>query len=344
MFIELSRRDIQPLLTNNSKTLLITSLNYEDRCLAVIESVRSLCNENSVLVWRSAILKGRFFHTGILEELKQRKIEEAERLLDSCDYRAEIIAYPDGYSEAAISGWIEDWIAEGEGEFKNVIIDISAFPRAVVIDMAKAFEGISKRMTIQNLLIAYTTARDYTLLRYPSNPGKLEGYFRKGILTTTINSSKNVIAAIFPGIQGFEGKLIYDEIAGKDGAKHSFIFMGRDDLLKALATMRANMALLQNTVADNKYYFSIQDGARKLIDLFREQVARFRDLSPTALIAPFGPKPFAWTAYMLCRQLRDDLEFKSEIVLMSGVQYTSVYSVGVGTTTFLKYTPFSVIK
>lgn len=344
MFIELGERELTPLLTGDSKTLLITSFNYEDRCLAVVKAVRRFCKEDTNLVWRSAILKGKFFHTGILEELKQRKIEEAEKELASCDYNTTTIPYPDGYSEVAISGRIEDWITEGGGEFQNIIIDISAFPRALVLDVSKAFESITKRMPSLNLVVAYTTAKDYTLLRYPSNPGRLEGYFRKGTLSATISNSQNLIAAIFPGIQGFEGKLLYDELAAKDGAKNSFIFMGRDDLLKALATMRANMALLQHTVADNKYYFSIQDGSRKLIDFFKEEVTRLKDLNPTVLIAPFGPKPFAWTAYMLCSHIRNDLDFKSEIVLMSGVQYTSVYSVGIGTTTFLKYIPFSIIE
>ena len=55
------------------------------------------------------------------------------------------------------------------------------------------------------------------------------------------------------------------------------------------------------------------------------------------MLAPFSTKPFAWAAYLAYKDARTWGEnVESEIFLVGGVQYSSLYSIGRGETLIFK--------
>jgi hypothetical protein len=227
---------------------------------------------------------------------------------------------------------LREWLQEYKGNPVNVLVDISGLPRSIILDIAEAIDKLGK---VQNVFIAYTTATEYPSLRYPSNLGRPKGHFTKRPLSEMLSRVSRVEAVIFPGTQGFEGRLIYEELAEIEGLKHVFVLASGRRLLDSMTIMRTNLALLQQSDIDITFYFSIQDGIKKLTDIFEDN--KRLSLNSIALIAPFGPKPLAWAAYLICKKLQNQRQdVKSEVVLLSAVQYSSVYSIGIGNTLFFR--------
>lgn len=345
MLIEITKeRFISSVCESKGKTLIVASQNYEERSLALPDFILdSICSQRikpDSVVFRFIILQSHSQTVGILDELKQLNISKAREKFDVFDSQWQTIPYPDEYNQGIVSDLIRAWTQQLDGAIANMLVDVSGLPRSVIIDLSKAIDELQKgqKKRIKGIFVAYTTAKVYPSLRYPQDIGQIKAHFSKRPLQAMLSKKRfsQVEVAIFPGIQGFEAKLLYDELHEFAGSRHILVFVSGRDFMTSMIIMRANQLLLQEPKAEIEYFFSIPDGVDKLEKTIKGQLNKAKPRT-LFLIAPFGSKPFAWVAYPLCRKIEGAGDYDAEIALLSGFQYTSVYSLGVGDTSVFEF-------
>lgn len=261
---------LSTLSKGEGKTLFITSINYEDRSLALLDLIAKIENDERLII-RNIMLLSDSYKVGILHHIKQQNIAYAEERYKKFNYQKEVVPYPDNYDPARLKNRIRSWISECDGGLANVIVDISALPRPIVIDLAEITDTVITQNAKDEhgdpckIFVIFTKAESYPALRYPYNLGRIRGHFTRLPVAEVVNKSLQVISVVFPGIQGFESKLLYDDIAHIEGPKYVFVEVSSRNVLTSLFIIRANMTLLKQTNADARYYFSIQDGIKKLV-------------------------------------------------------------------------------
>lgn len=336
MFLEITKEKLISSLTENKvKTLLIASPNYEQRSLAlpifILDSISSKQIDAENIVFRFITLQSHYQAVGILDELKRFNIEKTKGDFASFNSHWKAISYPDAYDQGTIDDLLKEWIQQLDSTSANIVVDISALPRSVIIDLSRAMDELPARQKdkVQSIFVTYTSAETYPSLRYPQDIGLIRTHFAKRPLQEMIRGRfQRVEATIFPGIQGFEAKLLIDELHDTEGSRHILVFASGRDFMTSMIIMRANQLALQQAKAI-EYFFSIPDGVKKMKKSVSSQL-QMAGPGTLFLIAPFGPKPFAWVAYSLRKEIKESGGYDAEIALLSGFQYTSVYSLGTG--------------
>jgi hypothetical protein len=341
MLLEIPERTLIDYINEKEiKTLLVTSPNYEERSLAlpafILNSIKSKQINEQNFVFKFLTLQGsRYQAVGILDELKQFNIDKAKKDFANFNVQWKIIDYPDGYNQGTISDLLKEWAQQLNGVKANIIVDISGLPRSIIIDLSRAIDELPDiyKTKIQNIFVIYTSAKTYPQLRYPQDIGSIRAHFSKRPIQDMIHGRcSRVETTIFPGIQGFEAKLLIDELHNTEGSRHILVFASGRDFMTSMIIMRANQLALQQA-KDIEYYFSIPDGVRKMEESISSQIQTvLQRVVPGTffLIAPFGPKPFAWVSYSMSKKIKTLTSADAEIALLSGFQYTSVYSLGKG--------------
>jgi len=141
----------------------------------------------------------------------------------------------------------------------------------------------------------------------------------------------HVTALVFPSLQGYEGKSLYDEVRSQlSSTVAAFVAVGGHDYHTSLATIRANQFLMEQNHVDVVYYFSLMDGIGKLQRRLQSEIPHLGASSKRLILAaPFGPKVFTLASFFtLCAFKADHQDCSVEIAHVSGFQYLSVYSLG----------------
>jgi hypothetical protein len=339
MLIEISENELIDILNiGATKTLVVAAPNYEERSTVFPEFILQDNLEHPIdhkkIILRLITLESTEYAVGILNDLKYSHIitiERNQKLKELGDYHREILLYPESFNYRALNNLFRGWIKQLEKETVNILVDISGLPRLLIIELAEVIDDIRKerKRQIKNILIAYILPESYSFSQYPHDIGELRGYFSGRPLKAIIRRNQHIIAIIFPGLQGFESKLLYDEIAASKGPKHVFVPLLGCDLIRSMATMRVNLPLLSHKGINMHYYFSIDNGISLMEEILSNDVY-MSDVPSNSLvlIAPFGPKPFSWAAPLICEDLQNVSDIETEITLLSGHQYSSVYSIG----------------
>jgi hypothetical protein len=334
----------------DTATVVFATPNYEERSVYALGSIlrarkEKNCDPSRIfvgLLWP----RGDSQRVDLLEQLKQAYFEKLREPLESIKYEIKVITYPENYSPNVVV----DFIAEGMLQFReepvNIVVDISAMPRRMLVSvcdaMRAAAEGGSERRI--NVVFCYTSPQSYATVHYAQNVGAVQGYFSGRPIHEC--RAAHVSAVIFPSLQGYEGKLLFDELRNwTSRSVKAFVAVGGKDYLTALATMRANQFLLEQRDVGIIYYYSFQDGIAKLTGLLTQEVAQSLGGGPVHgntermfVVAPFGPKVFTLAAYFGLHDVRTKGGGRCgiEIAHVSSFQYLSLYSLGVGEMFFWK--------
>lgn len=327
-------------LTKAAPSIVISTPNYEERSVAFLERFLDSCSSDAIdpsrVLMHFLWPQGSSTRVDILEQMKILHFGSLSQRLEKYASRLHIIAYPDGFNDKEVIDVVLESAQGFPGEPYNLIVDISCMPKRALMAVCDGIQQVNRSDDSghpASVFFVYATPREYAALRYAQDVGEVRGYFSG----RPVHQSRadHVTAVVFPSLQGYEGKLLYDALRGYlSRSLTAFVAVSGRDYQTSLATMRANQFLLEQHDVDVVYYFSLLDGIDKLskcigaeAELGAERAAQARMF----MVAPFGPKVFAVAAYFLLRNLpTSERSLTTEIAHVSGFQYLSLYSLGFG--------------
>ncbi len=340
-FVEVEPMDLVPS-AGAPATVVVATPNYEERSIGFLERFLGKCVAESVettrvrtcLLWPQGVT-GR---VDLLEELKASHLERIEALLAVFPSERCVFSYPMDFNERKVTDALMESVESFRGEPLNLVVDISCMPKRVLVSVCDAVARAMVAIGADQLSVyfIYSSPERYAALRYAQNVGAVEGYF-SGKPVHDWKKSDNVAALVFPGLQGYEGKLLYDELQSRvRSSVTAFVAVGGHDYHTALAIMRANQFLLEQRSIEVLYYFSFIDGLERLASWVHAEMTRLDTAAKARpvtkrflLAAPFGPKVFTAASYFMLKGLQQaHPECEIEIAHVSGFQYLSLYSLG----------------
>jgi hypothetical protein len=330
-FIEIPIKTIISLMESKG-TLVISSVNYEERSLTFLNSL--LSNRNQLLakfilfVFRS--LQDNVYPLEIKKDWNTHCVENwlKER---GVNYKIQKIPYPMGFYKERIKSNLQFLLQESD--FSDIVLDITAIPRTVLFSILESIRQIQKeRKTIHNLYLVYTTPLKYSI--YPHEIGSLETYFSKSPLHELFHYIKTINLIIVPGIYGNEINVLIEDLK-KNSAKIQNVYllipMYKHDLFTFIKILKMSPNIITTILSlfDNSrvyYCFSFHHTMGMLLDIVKKLIIN-RDEG--CLIAPFNAKPIAVSAFYAYTYLTEKGVW-SDVLRMSSVQYSSFYSIGTG--------------
>ncbi len=329
MLRPLSRDDLITILAESSgvPALVIVAPNYEPRsALGARELLRGIASRVSAQVWT---LQAKGMRVEPLESLKEANRDEVLRLLktQSIRVREHTVPYPEAFGAALISGFLDEAVKELGGD-GVLVIDISTMPRRLVMRILRWWSDSDWRGRV---VLLYAWASGYC--RQPSEEGDLRLLETEESLAEALQDPKpaHITCFVVCGRQGFDTRQLLDMLPFPRHIS-ARILLERFNLHPSLEVLRANVQVLTASRIDIQYCLSIDSGHQQIM-----QWANKVDLSPTNayLGAPFGPKPFAVSAFLAVQQI--EARFKAAgiatpkvlgTISLSGHQYNSPYSLG----------------
>jgi len=323
----------------NRPTVLLAAPNYEERSVGFLEWFLDACSSHSIdpsrvftqLLWP----QGTSTRVELLEQLKVTHFGRLKGQLERYPgWRRNVIAYPNDFNNREVLNALSQLPECFPGEPHNLVVDISCMPKRVLFSVCEGIQRIVSSADAPqqtSVFFVYTSPKKYAALRYAQNVGQVTGLFSGCPIHQS--RSEHVSAFVFPSLQGYEGKLLYDGVrAHVSSSVTAFISVSGSDYHTSLATMRANQFLMEQRDVDVVYYFSLKDGLNKLERRIEDEARRTTGLeehSRMILVAPFGPKVFVVAAYFMLQNMQTDGTPDTEIAHVGGFQYLSLYSLGV---------------
>jgi len=336
--MELSDTQLADVL-KRSNTLFITLINYEERSLGSLELVRELNIRPDQIAFLIIELTSSTYKIDVLGRLKRNHFTQAyAKLLGGFTYERAVFEYPASLNLDTLKGEIRKRMNAYEKKYFNIVADVSCLPKALMYVLLEAIYSLWKDAggRIKDVFAVYVQAGSYSRTEYAQVVGAPMAYFAKEELSVALAKKDEIEAVIIPGFEGYNSTAIYDAVtrSGKKIKIHLLLSVKGECFTETLKVMRANQLLLhlatRHDSAFVKYCFSFLGGMDALNKIAKNFVKRRPQPDKKLfLISPFGPKPFALAAYIVYREVRL-AGMDAEIAHISGFQYTSTYSVGMG--------------
>lgn len=335
VMFELSQDEISRTMSHlGGDVLLVASPNYEPRSVRGVAQFIEMYDDALVdCEFAFLTLQARHGRVEPLEDLKSSAIRYLGTLISEKygkSHRSETIPYPDNFRNAVVRSTLDILTAQLNMPF-NLIVDLTSLPRKVLLALLGTLSTYAQRGLLKHLLFLYSWPESYPRLRYASDTGRLNLAELESPVSAAIDESICVNAALSLGLQGFEA-IQFSELLPNNSNLSLFILMQNDDPLTSLEVIRANVSIVTQLSTEREYCLSLNSMHEKLNDWARKVEIDDRSIY---LLAPFGPKPqmvSAWMARRIIEQritttipLGSDI---SDIVLYSGHQYNTTYSLG----------------
>lgn len=342
---------LKEMVEGESLWSVITSINFEEcstkLCKDIIEKLNARDN-NRVRLFPIRLVSRRASPWSALELVKNQ-FQDALRqqaLEHGVSFNVRSIEYPAGQDIAF------DLLANAQGDDgqrPNLIVDISSFPRELVVFLCDVVCGLTQqplRLSFSNIYFVQTSPDRITSRQGlgPFSVGATRCVYNPDLIRRLPSSLKTSLL-VFPGYEGFEAKAAVDTIASHDSVI-SIAIGGFDDLVFPTATnvMIANQSLFSDAIdglLDIQYYFSELDSLRISLGMVERAVnlcQEFPQYIHAFLVAPFGPK---WSIVMAtvarqeflqrCHQRVPEARVISDVMVLPTSQYVSLYSRGART-------------
>lgn len=316
------------LLTSSSQLHIILSPNYEPRSISAgIWLAESLKERKIKPTFHLMTLQGTGDQVEPLEHLKRENSKTIKSILQSNRYICleQTIPYPDNYSPLDVEAIVKSLDEDTDNPF-TLAVDISAIPRKILISIVQSITRLISQGSLAGVYFLYTWSESYPSAHFASEVGKLVPVNSRKPFPV-MSAKRSIKAALFMGRQGYDAKQFLDSLPPRRSVT-GFIFYNRDNPQHSLDVIRANSAILADRTVTVKYFLTIDDGLMKMAQWANPE--NFDD-DTLALFAPFGPKPLIVSAVMAMQNL-ESRNVESDIVLLSGHQYSSTYSIGSRTT------------
>jgi hypothetical protein len=329
----LSRESRRRLLStpDGPKVGLLIAPNYEPRSvLGAREVLQNLAQRVRAHVWT---LQAKRLRVEPLESLKQENRREVLALLGVSQVGVEEVDvdYPEAFSGDFVKGHL-DSIAGEIGADGVLVVDISTMPRRLITAILQWW--VMSQDWHGRLVLLYAWAGGYC--RRPSEEGDLKLLEQDARLADVLARHKPIMGhcVLICGRQGFDARQLLDGLPSAREAT-AYILLERENLHTSLEVVRANVQTLASGAAGRipiHYCLSVESGHRRILQWANGvTIAR----NHAYILAPFGPKPFAVSAFLAIHRLQ--VRARAEIagplpvagtVSLSGHQYNSPYSLG----------------
>ena len=330
--------EVDALVARRSErpAVVIATPNYEERSIGFLRDFLGRCGSASVdpsrvfvtLLWPHGNAK-----VDLLEQLKALYMDNLSKLLDAFENETITFSYPTDFNERIVVDVLSRSATRFQDEPVDIVVDISCMPRRVLVALCCAIAEIIERDEKRRIsvLFCYTSPQRYPAPRYAQNVGGVYGYFSGRPIHAS--TAKHVSTLVFPSLQGYEAHVLFDEVRSHVSSSITvFVAVGGHDYHVSLAMMRANQFIMERKEVQFIYYFSVLDGIQKLAAKISEESRRLAsERSAAVLVAPFGPKIYTLSAFFqLNAERARGAGCDFDIAHVSGFQYLSVYSLGVG--------------
>jgi hypothetical protein len=331
---------INQLLTKKN-TLVILSVNYEERTLGWLNSLPN--NGDFRANFKIFVLRGSE-RVGLLENIKDKNIEKAKKRLEDLrvHYELETCNYPSGDGVESVKHNTRLFCLEvcrnTETDTEpNIIFDISGLPRRMIFSILDAIYELQKDKRLPpHLYIIYTTPSSYS---QPHETGTLRTYFTNKNLNELLRRSKYLNLLLVPSSHGHETVLILEELKKIDVHIKNLHFIAPyydvDPLINFMALLN-NAEIMHNI---RSYYntqihfpFSIVNAMEMIFELS----ADWEGENTTSLMALFNIKPLAVSVYYSIKSLLEKGISNVDALGLSTERYSSLYSIGVKDKLFFK--------
>lgn len=334
MFEEISETKVSEMLKNENN-FVIMLVNYEERSLAFLKKLRKAAPERLFLSVIELYPGGYSIET--LEALKKKHLAAAKTLWEPFrkSFCRNKYPRPNKMKFREELGKQLSAFAEAAGSF-NVIIDLSCLPKKIMYDAIDCIYTFSHNNPsyIKNVFANYTSPKKYPNLGFEQTIGvphaDMEGVSLADFLEKSLQQGRDIKAIFIPGFEPSPIITTFDLLESYQFSKmYVLLFFDGSNLWRGLRVMRVNQLFFHKTSQQSDkcyvdYCFSYLQGMNHIV----EKAQRFmQENSSTIIFAPFGPKPFTLACFLTCKALKTKGIF-ADIVHISGLQYTSVYSIG----------------
>jgi len=331
---ELPSESVLPLL-KDTNTIAISSINYENRSL---KWLLDLPKDSFKAALKILLLRSRSNNVALLEQIKDSNVEQAKKQLNSLNTPFDFlrVEYPEGFDRELLKRTMTSLCDGCATPELNIILDITAIPRVIILSFLEAIYETQRLGKISpKLYITYTAASKYPHLEYPHEVGYLVTYFSNKRLHEFLKEGDYVNLVVVPSIYGFETRLLAEELIRLNVHVREFsvvIPFYKHNVLTSIEVLRMNPGVLPRLYSTYDcrlhFVFSIHDAMEMILDL-----SNWDARDEVCLIAPFNVKPLIVPAFCSCKHLFEKGIKRADIVRMSGIQYSSLYSYGAGEVT-----------
>jgi hypothetical protein len=321
-----------PSLIGESESIFIVAPNYEPRSVLgmpdLISVLKSLNGKVRGNVWTLQADQNR---VEPLEYLKKMNVGEVWKLLGGAPgitAKQETIPYPEGgvesYIVSVLGAATQPWSEEA-----CLIIDISTFPRKMIVAILKAAFGLIRGARIGRLFLLYAWAQGYPRAPYAAEEGGLKIMETGRRLNDEIRAGTNVYCTIFCGRQGFDAKQLMEALP-PNAETQIYVLINRLDLTSSLHMLRSNSTVISSGGSRTiNFYLSMQSAHEMMMERANRYQPGAHDLF---LVAPFGPKPLTVATFCSLERIRSKMQHNIECevgtVALTGHQYNTTYSLG----------------
>lgn len=344
----LNEVDFEELYDINTPAYIIACPNYEERSIHFLKRLKELKNTRNKSDFYAEILylQNDIDNSPLLDGLKYESFKKIQESSIFKEFSYNRITYPDNFSSTELRSIIKndlEYCLKKEDKL-NIIMDISSMPRNIILELCRILEDIdinhTKSEMINRIFYLYVSPKEYSRLSYSQDIGTPYGFLSGQPLYK--NNCPFVYSVIFPGREGYEGKLVLENLNSSclEQRSKAFFSIGADDYLDSLRMMRANQGLLNSQSCIEEYYCSLTDGIKTLSDRLNSELTELEKGRTTVgkrlyIVAPFNSKIMLPASYYLLtkmqRQARSfGIDIYTDVCIMKGFQYTSVYSFEVG--------------
>lgn len=353
MIREINDLALSELLSDERfSNVFIVAPNFEERSIGAIEKIVSLSRGTrsniSVLLTTLQAVKPR----EILDEIKENNARRAKKMLEEAGIPTvvESLIYPDTPDpDAYFRRLIESMVRKTE--MIRLFIDISSLPRRIIFrfidfildrDVNGARPKIRvDRLDIDSINFMYTPAESYPSGTDADLLGSIRGLYSGKSLHRLVESASVSDVGVLLAGNSHDAAQCYDDLTEVGITarinSHAFVYLNQENLLLSYRKLALNIGVVNRIFSrrgDLIYFFSIEQLGRLFLKLVRESILKHKQFrSSVFLTAPFGPKPVSMISYFVKKKYDrslDRIEGKrtSDILVISGGQYTSIYSYG----------------
>lgn len=331
-FCEIASEDILSLL-RKPNTLVLCSVNFEERSLKWLSTLPKGPHQA-----RFKILMLKSTNVGLLEWNRDSHVLETEKKLKELDiaFQRIRVEYPKGFDRELMKRSVLSMCKEvGTTSELNIVFEITGLPRIVIFCILQAIYELqrSEKLPVK-LYVVYTAALIYPFA-YPHEVGTLVAYHLNAPLHEFVQRDSHIRLLVVPSIYGFEARSLIEglsELNARAVESHLLVPLYKHDILTSINVLKINpelISLMRSAYGSQLHFaFSPTDAMQRLLD-----ISNWQTCDAICLIAPFNIKPLAVSAFYACLRL-SERGIPADIIRMSAVQYSSMYSIGSGKTFF----------
>ncbi|CPZ33672.1 hypothetical protein [Mycobacteroides abscessus] len=352
---------INSLQSNEYGHVFVIAPNFEERSLGATEllenALDNVQNRDSVAIFQITLQSKR--PTDILDRIKSVNRDlSCDTLAARAQFESRVIELPMGSESSVPMITRIRRLCENSGRRVKLYLDISALPRTVLFEIIEALlrdwdpstgVRVARECFVVSIGFLYTPARSYAAGHDADVLGTIVGRYTRDPLHALVDNHRDRVdislslAGTAHEVAQTVGTLPASGGPSDGLVLRPFMYFSRSNYKLSHDKFGDHLwaiRQLKNRFEPLAYTFSIPHMASLLAEhastAARDHLVRLRNNPADRsffIIGGFGPKPIGLCAYLAKKRYdsivaAQGLSDQSDVLVMQGSQYTSIYSVG----------------